>query len=655
MLYKPTHEQQIIIDNAHHHNLIIEAVPGAGKTTTILNLAKAMPDTSILLLTYNALLKSESRQKIADLDISNLEIHTFHSWGKKYINDECINDVALYESINIPYKTTPPHYDLVVVDEAQDLKKLYFQLVSRILTPATRLILLGDPMQSIYQYDGSTTDYLANKNNVWQRTFLRLTLRESHRLTRHMAAFMNEAVLGRDLIDSSRVGPPVTYIICDSYRTRYIHDLIMGHKTKGSKDADFFIGNYSLKLNRRAKPIHLLENTLVKSGLKFYKPLSDSSESKDSQIQDKIALTTWHQSKGRERPIVICYGMDDSFYKYYNHSNQYSAQECPGPMYVKLTRSSYKLYIIHDRKHSMLPFFKLSLEELKTKPYFKLVDLRDPNKVYSPIESPRQTELCVAVKELASRLTFEKHLLVKKLLVDTATQIPTEGVGNIVINNMISTRGSDTSYEDVSDLTGVIIPLMYHVKHNGLPDELLELETLATMEDYKYLFEKIKVNFEAPFSVKDITKLIVLHDAINNLFYHRVFQISRFDWIPESVASICVYNLEQVLELVAPTADPEPEVGIECNIKIKDLTIKIIGIMDYATDDTIIEIKTVKRLDIVHYLQILLYGWMRYVVENKECKLYLYSILSDELYHIQYSHERFNGLIKGILMARYSG
>ena len=48
-------EQQCILDTVKEgHNVMVDAVAGTGKTTLILSIAREMPDTKILQLTYNA-------------------------------------------------------------------------------------------------------------------------------------------------------------------------------------------------------------------------------------------------------------------------------------------------------------------------------------------------------------------------------------------------------------------------------------------------------------------------------------------------------------------------------------------------------------------------------------------------------------------------
>ena len=48
----------------------------------------------------------------------------------------------------------------------------------------------------------------------------------------------------------------------------------------------------------------------------IYIPHNDEAEIKDSDLKNKVAMITYHKSKGRERKLVIVLGADESYYKY---------------------------------------------------------------------------------------------------------------------------------------------------------------------------------------------------------------------------------------------------------------------------------------------------------------------------------------------------
>src|SRR5680860_1386823 len=79
-----TQEQLAIINSTG--NIKINAIAGSGKTTTIIEYAKARPGTSkILYLTFNKSVKLEAIRKFADWGLNNVRVETAHSLAYKHI------------------------------------------------------------------------------------------------------------------------------------------------------------------------------------------------------------------------------------------------------------------------------------------------------------------------------------------------------------------------------------------------------------------------------------------------------------------------------------------------------------------------------------------------------------------------------------------
>ncbi len=79
-----TQEQYDIINSTG--NIKINAVAGSGKTTTIIEYAKARPKTSkILYLAFNKSVKLEAQKKFTDKGLDNVKVETAHSLAYKHI------------------------------------------------------------------------------------------------------------------------------------------------------------------------------------------------------------------------------------------------------------------------------------------------------------------------------------------------------------------------------------------------------------------------------------------------------------------------------------------------------------------------------------------------------------------------------------------
>lgn len=79
-----TKEQYDIINSTG--NIKINAVAGSGKTTTVIEYAKAQPKTSkILYLAFNKTVRLEAAKKFADKGLGNVKVETAHSLAYKHI------------------------------------------------------------------------------------------------------------------------------------------------------------------------------------------------------------------------------------------------------------------------------------------------------------------------------------------------------------------------------------------------------------------------------------------------------------------------------------------------------------------------------------------------------------------------------------------
>lgn len=78
-----TAEQKAIVHSTG--NIRINAVAGSGKTTTIIEYARARPDSRILYLAFNKAVKLEAVRKFAALGLDHVKVETAHSLAYKHI------------------------------------------------------------------------------------------------------------------------------------------------------------------------------------------------------------------------------------------------------------------------------------------------------------------------------------------------------------------------------------------------------------------------------------------------------------------------------------------------------------------------------------------------------------------------------------------
>jgi superfamily I DNA/RNA helicase len=201
-------EQTIVLNNTKSgHNSVVDAVAGSGKSTTILSIAAKMVSKKFIQFTYNSMLRHEIKEKTDQLNISNLDIHTYHSLAVKYYNSSAYTDTGIRHILthNTPPRIHIPKKDVVVIDEAQDMTFLYFLFIVKYtmdMNHPFQLIVLGDYMQGLYDFKGADTRFLTMAIEIWKHhpnlkspTFHNCSLKTSYRITNQMASFINEVML----------------------------------------------------------------------------------------------------------------------------------------------------------------------------------------------------------------------------------------------------------------------------------------------------------------------------------------------------------------------------------------------------------------------------------------------------------------------------
>ena len=188
-VFSPSDEQQKIIDALKNkQNVIVNAVAGSGKTTTILGIAKQMSDINILQITYNKALQLEVEEKVKNEKLTNIKIYTYHGLSCSFYDytawtDDKITDIITNDTQFKP-RRNHKHYSIIVIDEAQDMTELYFKLVYKFLRDlkfSGNLLILGDNYQGIYDFKGADTRYLTLAEEIFKshKPFIKLTLKFS--------------------------------------------------------------------------------------------------------------------------------------------------------------------------------------------------------------------------------------------------------------------------------------------------------------------------------------------------------------------------------------------------------------------------------------------------------------------------------------------
>lgn len=630
ILNKPSNEQLDVINNLYTNNIIVDSVAGCGKTTTNLHIAKNYNDKNILLLTYNRRLKIETQLKVKLLEIKNLDVFSYHSFCVKYYYDKCYTDDGILYIIKNNIKINKNiNYDIIILDEAQDICPLYYELVLKIISEnktKPNICILGDIYQSIYDFNKADYRYIvyADKlfninNNLWKN----INLSYSFRMTNQIANFINICILNKNRIKCLKDGTKPRYIICDTFGDKYgtssrCYDEIIYYLNNGYLYEDIFILAPSIKSEQ--SPIRQLANKISNNKIPIYVPNSDEDKIDEDIIKNKIVFSTFHQIKGLERKVVVIFNIDDSYFKYYKQNiNEYT---CPNEIYVALTRAQEQITCFHHYKNNYMQFIKHDL--LKYYCYFEQND-----KIYN------NNYINKSKKNIKTPITgIIKHLPID--VINTSLEFINYNILNessIFIDIPIKTQQKKL-FENVSDITGLAIPAYFEYINSKrmeiynklllLNNDYVTITNNSDNEDNNYdnmdtFIDSDNENINNnKIIIYDIRKINLDNIKPNELLYianrwnsytsgyiYKINQINDYNWLSQDNLNLSIERLKKYISI-----DAIYEVKFESENKKELSNRKLIGFIDCIDKNTIWEFKCCKKIEKEHILQLACYMYL---------------------------------------------
>lgn len=599
---KPSSEQQHVLHHVSQGNhVMVNAVAGSGKSTTILSIAEAFPDKQVLQITYNSMLRHEMKEKVVKMGLKNLFIHTFHSLAVKFYLDSAYTDTELrhilLHKMELRDSLTKP-LDILVLDEAQDMSLLYFQFIWRFLenlqvlgkAPKT-ILVLGDHQQCLYQFKGADPRFLTMAPSLWvhhpcfkHTNMVSCILQTSYRITAPMARFVNEVMLGDNRMVAPKFGEPVVYIRNNRYNIeKTVIYLIQQLLLEGNKPSDIFILAGSVKgVNSHIRKI---ENRLCEYGIPCHIPTMEQDKLDERVIDGKIVFSTFHCVKGRQRKFVFVVGFDHNYFLHMAHGDD--PQVCPNTLYVGCTRASECLYLLEFDQFAgdrPLEFLKMNHHEMVQSDFIQFKGTPQINFYLPPGETANgpsgliKTEYLSPtklIKFISDTVMDIVVPLIEKVLhcvnrelsgIDTLLQ---EMVGEqpvtmreIPIPNIAQTR---TGFEDVSALNGIAIPSMFYDKLNSREHSSKELahvpttnvlytlieEALDDMRDneHQYFKDIVRTLPKICTTIEDYLYMANVYVSIQERLYFKLKQIRReeYGWLTAEMMDQCYALLERVI------------------------------------------------------------------------------------------------------------
>jgi len=171
-------KQKEIIDDDSSKNIVVLAGPGSGKTTllvhklaSLIRLEDVKPE-QLLMLTFSRSATVVFKKKLKNLigGIANyVDIKTFHSFcfdilgeigDLEHTDDLFERAIKVIENSNV--EESKINKSTIVIDEAQDMSEMEYNLVLALETynEKVRIIAVGDDDQNIFQFRGSSSEFL---------------------------------------------------------------------------------------------------------------------------------------------------------------------------------------------------------------------------------------------------------------------------------------------------------------------------------------------------------------------------------------------------------------------------------------------------------------------------------------------------------------
>ena len=702
-------EQSIAIQHIiNGDNVILDAVAGSGKSTTVLSTASSMSEKNFLLIAFNAMLRKETEAKVKSMGLTNVIVHTFHSLCVKYYLSSAHTDSGIRRVIlnRMKPKEALPKIDVIVLDESQDMSFLYFKWMVKFARDMARpfqVFVLGDYMQGLYEFKGADIRSLTMADQMWRGhpglispVFHKCTLKTSYRITKPMAQFVNNVMLGQERLVACKEGTEVVYVR-NSRRNLEIIVIsqINALLDAGESPGDIFVLGASVKgVNSN---IRKMENALVDKGIPCYVPMFDTEHIDDKIVNGKVVFSTFHSVKGRERKYVFVMGFDHSYFRIYAQNCE--EDHCPNTLYVGCTRATHKLVLLECDQYATdqpLRFLKMTHRDMATAEYMQFRGV--PREIFYDRSAKENSTGSIATEKFRDIAPTDlvkfipDHVMeeISELMETIFIQIH-EIADEIHIPTMI--RTANGHYEDVCDLNGIAIPSIYYdhlcsrfqssCNMGAVVLKQIIEDTLKLSKEGECVYLK-QLQLPDPCTTPgDYLFLANVFVAAKEKLFFKLKQIKPEDyvWLTDEMTQACFDRLDQHLTeecatniplIEYPISNYDDEVAIgKFNSVLSpyfppgEKRFRFSARADLMTERTIWELKCTSTISIEHKLQVVLYSWIWRTLhcsnptarrpvffDSRDVKLL--NIRTGECFLLNANYEQLTIIVVALLKGKYS-
>lgn len=352
-------DQETLARSLGDGHRVLRGVAGSGKTLVLAArarlLARANPNWKILVLCFNVTLAAWLESLLGGEP--RIEVRTFHKWalgllpaGTPYPDGESA-DAAGDTMASMAFERATqyglPRWDAILVDEGQDFREPWFELVLACLNPETNsLLVAADNAQDIYRR-GFTWKKVGIQATGRTRV-LKVNYRNAAPIARLAAGFLFSVIQQSDdpderlvepILSARTCDPPVIHAAADrEEECRWVAD-----RARSLVDSGVAAGQVAIVYPRQwiagFDVVSALTGALTDTGLESIWLKKDKKGL--AANQERVVVSTLHSVKGLEFDHVVVVNLDTLPSKSANV--EVEAKE----LYVAMTRARRGLSLTH--------------------------------------------------------------------------------------------------------------------------------------------------------------------------------------------------------------------------------------------------------------------------------------------------------------------
>jgi hypothetical protein len=542
---RPSAEQWAVANAAARGlNVLCRAVAGAGKTTALLLCAARAPAHAHLLLTYNKRLQLEVGRRAG----ANVTALTYHAAAGRAYGGTVQNDEQLRRCVRSGAPEAPPRFDVLLVDEAQDMAVEYFALVRHLLAanPGARVIVVGDERQAINEYRGAHPGFLTEAPALYgagagagadadekgpARAWATCRLGVSYRLTPATAAFVNDCLYGAAVLTGGNgavADRRPLYIAAAGKAgvTRALVASVRAAVAEFGPEGVFVLAPSVRGLASKASPVAELVRRLA--GVPVY--VGDGEgRAAPPLLHGKLAVLSYNAVKGCERPCAVLVGFDETYFRYYERA--WEGPGLPNVLTVAATRASALLIVVagaRDTLRGLEPARLAATATLRGAPAPPRVRAVRARAARAP--RPRATTIAAAVRHLHPETARAAAALV--LTHQLADEAPRPAPPRAWVR-----FGEGGATEDLGFVYGALAPALAEVSRRGASAFAADLSRPRAGAAGAYpprWWERVERARARPCTERTPAEwavLAVARHAAREGHHHVARQVVHYDWV----------------------------------------------------------------------------------------------------------------------------